>query len=448
MTRRLFPVLLVIAALLAAWLYDRVAGNELGGIVAVGVELVLSLTLLSSLQRYATRQIRQFSDAHSPTRTQSDAEASAARLHERVQNAYSSASNVTLASGMAGSAFLLLYYSAGKGGGVSSLAGVAPKAFVATGFAVVCATMMTAHYYLHVSALLEAAVPQTAKAQRNGDASAGASGEDSISPLVETIERLISVQCAQVAEMQESNALLTKTMRDAVDDGSGDDRARLGKELSRFRKGVSELRESVDRMTVRLNSLASQESEIFDGHLQSIAVSVGGISRELIDRVLTDSRTAAESVKIQLEAAFRASHEEDMRLTQDFLKLKFDALLESSERAGSSLNKITADFNSVITSLESLASSFNTSSVRVVESAGVFRAESERLTRSVSEVLATLETPAGNATLLTPLSEAATTIRKAAASVALDLKHIDSERSRLGKVRRKLLDLLPAEERE
>src|ERR1039457_6786586 len=158
MTRRLFPVLLVVAAVLAAWLYGRVADNEWGGVVAVGAELVLSLILLSSLQRYSTRQIRQFAQAHWSAQTQSDAEASAVRLHERVQNAYSSASNVTLASGMAASAFLLLYYSAGSGGGVSSLAAVAPKAFVATGFAVVCATMMTAHYYLHVSALLEAAV--------------------------------------------------------------------------------------------------------------------------------------------------------------------------------------------------------------------------------------------------------------------------------------------------
>ncbi|HEX6097381.1 MAG TPA: hypothetical protein VF432_13715 [Thermoanaerobaculia bacterium] len=439
-----------VAFLIAAALYLRVAWGAWGGLAALAAELVLTVVMRARLLERTDEEIELMESLLSRDLPATDADRLIGSAADRVQGMFATASSAVLASGMAASAFLLLFY-ATPGAAGSSIASVAPKAFVATGYAVLCALAFTRDAHSITANVIEpvrrrrlqeapspAAVP---------DAPAPPPAEPAAPRYEQLIEQLVAMQLAHLQALNETNSLLSASAAERVDEDSGAVRVKLAKGLTDFRKSVEQLNATVLALTMRLDNLASDESVLLEHHRRDLVNEVSRLPQHVIDRAAGMITSSVARVEDGFRQTLQSIHDDESRRARDLLAGEFTALRNQFELTERSVSAIATRFNDVVSSLDALASAFDRSAKSVVASAGDFTREAEALASSVGEALARLGNRSeAEASLLAPLTEAATAVRKASSMVATDMRKVAAERERLGRVRLKILDLLPKEQ--
>jgi hypothetical protein len=439
------------AAAVAAALYLRVGSGEWGGLVALAAELALCLIMRTRLHRRAADEIeliRSVPDGGLPV---ADADRMITGIGDRLQAMFATASSAMLAVGMAASVFLLLFYSKAGATG-SGIASVAPKAFVATGYAILCALALTRDAHRLTSTAIEPLRRRAVERVRNEQTSAADAEEEpqsehAPSRLEQLIEQLVAMHLSQLEALTETNRLLATSAAERVDEESGTVRAKLSKGLTDFRKSVEQLNGIVQSLNARLDGLTREESVLFERHRRELIGEIARLPQQVVDRTAGIVAGSVIQVEERFKATLQTIHDEESRRARDLLAGEFTALRDQFELTERSVSAIAVRFNEVISSLDALASAFDRSARSVVTSAGDFMREAESLALSVTETLARLETrDDGKLSLLKPLTEAATAVRKASSLMATDMRRVAAERERLGRVRLKLLDLLPKEQ--
>lgn len=436
-----------VAAIIAAILYLRVASGQWGGLIALAAECALAVVMRARLVRRAGEEIELMERLLLRDLTANDVDRLIGSAADRVQGMFATASSAVLAAGMAASAFLLLFYADAAGGGIVA---VAPKAFVATGYAVLCALAFTrdAHH-------LTATVIEPLR-RRNLDRSP----DLAIAPEViltpdtqpapqfeQLIEQLVAMQASHLESLNETNRLLAASASERVDEDSGTVRVKLAKGLTDFRKSVEQLNTTVQSLNARLDGLTREESALFEHHRRELVGEVSRLPQQVIDRTAGMIANSVTQVEERFRHTLQSIHDDENRRARDLLASEFTNLRGQFELTERSVSAITSRFNDVVSSLDALASAFDRSAKSVVGSATDFTREAESLASSVTDALARLgNSDETKTSLLTPLTEAATAVRKASSLVATDMRKVAAERERLGRVRLKILDLLPQEQ--
>lgn len=436
----------------AAVLYLRVATNQWGGLVALGVELVLAVVMRARLVQQGDEELALMERLLAANLTATDVDRLVSSAADRVQGMFAGASSAILAVGMAASAFLLLFY-ATSGAAGAGIVSVAPKAFVATGYAILCALAFTRDAH-HVAANV---IEPLRRQKLDESRPEGAHGIAAIAPpplpdpapppYEHLITQLVAMQLSHLEALNETNRLLAASASERVDEESGAVRVKLAKGLTDFRKSVEQLNATVQSLNSRLEGLTSEESVLFEQHRRELVSEIAKLPQQVIDRTAGIIASSVAQVEDRFRQTLQTIHDEENRRARDLLTGEFTTLRNQFELTERSVSAIASRFNDVVSSLDALASAFDRSAQSVVVSAGDFTREAESLASSVNEALARL----GNAdetkvSLLTPLTEAATAVRKASSLVATDMRKVAAERERLGRVRLKILDLLPAEQ--
>ncbi|MBV8515989.1 MAG: hypothetical protein JO197_01175 [Acidobacteria bacterium] len=435
-----------LAVVVAAALYLRVAAGQWGGLAALACELALAVILRAQLLRRADEEAELTERLASRDLSITDVDRLIGSTAERVQGMFATASSAVLATGMAASAFLLLFYaSAGTtGGGIVS---VAPKAFVATGYAILCALALTrdAHH-------LNATIFEPLRRKKLDDANreptpatrSAVAPESRTSRVEELIEQLVSMQISQLQALHEANQQLAAAASERVDEESGAVRVKLAKGLTDFRKSVEQLNEIVQSLNARFDALTHEDAALFEQHRRELVSEIVRLPQQVIDRTAGLIATSVTRVEEQFRATLQTIHDDEIRRARDLLAGEFRTLRDQFELTEHSVSAISTRFNDVVSSLDALASAFDRGAKSVVGSAAEFTREAESLVASVTTALGRLgDADETNASLLTPLTEAATAVRKASSLVATDMRKVAAERERLGRVRLKLLELLP-----
>jgi hypothetical protein len=422
-----------VCVVLAALLYLRVAWGQWGGLVALVAELVLTVVMRARILDRAREEIELMGQLLSRELSPVDADRLIGSAAERVQGMFATASSAVLAAGMAASAFLLLFYANTNAGIVS----VAPKAFVATGYAILCALAFTrdAHH------LTTHAIEPLRRRALNESRELPEVAEPSYDPL---LAQLVAAQTSHLEALHETNRLLAASASERVDEESGAVRVKLAKGLTDFRKSVEQLNATVRSLEQRLDGLTSEEAVLFEHHRRELVGEVSRLPQQVIDRTAGMIASSVTQVEDHLRQALQTIHDEENRRARDLLASEFSGLRNQFELTERSVSAIALRFNEVVSSLDALASAFDRSAKSVVGSASDFTREAESLASSVTDALARLgKSDETKTSLLTPLTEAATAVRKASSLVATDLRKVAAERERLGRVRLKILDLLP-----
>jgi BMFP domain-containing protein YqiC len=436
-----------LAVVVAAILYLRVAAGQWGGLVALGAELVLAIVIRARVMHRVDEEIELLERLLSRDWTAIDADRLISGAAERIQLMFVTASSAILAAGMAASAFLLLFYAnvSSAGAGIVS---VAPKAFVATGYAILCALALTRDAH-HVTATVGGAKrrPRLDDGRPAVIATAQGSAEAPVPQYEHLIAQLVAMQISHLEALNDTNRLLSAAASDRVDEESGTVRVKLAKGLTEFRKSVEQLNAIVQSLNARLDNLTSEESALFEHHRRELVSEVSRLPQQVIDRAAGLVASSVAQVEDRFRHTLQTIHDEETRRARDLLAGEFMALRSQFEATEHSVSAIAARFNEVVSSLDALASAFDRSAKSVVASASDFTREAESLTFSVTDALARLgNADATKASLLTPLTDAATAVRKASSLVATDLRRVAAERERLGRVRLKILELLPKEQ--
>lgn len=439
-----------LAAIAAAWLYSRVAHDQWGGFVALSVELLITLVMRARLQQRAEEEVAFVERLLSRDLAMAEIDRLMSGASDRVESMFANASSAVLAIGMAASAFLLLFYAADTGGGIVA---VAPKAFVATGFAILCALALTRDAHQLTAAVLDPL--RRSKLQDSGESAPSTAPADVPAPVVDDpapryellIEQLVTMQIQHLQALNETNGILNAAASERVDEESGAVRVKLAKGLTDFRKSVDKLDTTVQGLNARLDALSSEESALLDHHRRELVAEVSRLPEGIIDRTAGLIGGSVGRVEDQLLASLRSIHDDETRHARDLLASEFKSLREQFHMTEGSVSAISSRFNDVISALDALSSAFDRSAKSVVTSAVDFTREAESLVSSVTTALAGLERSGqAKASLLTPLTEAATAVRKASSLVAIDMRKVAAERERLGRVRMKILELLPNEQ--
>jgi predicted nucleic acid-binding Zn-ribbon protein len=343
---------------------------------------------------------------------------------------------------MAASAFLLLFYaSSGAAGGIVT---VAPKAFVTTGYAILCALAFTRDAH-HVAA--EVIEPLRRKKLEEVREPEVVLPLETKSPHDDLITQLVAMQISHLQALNETNRLLSAAASERVDEESGTVRVKLAKGLTDFRKSVEQLNATVQSLNARLDALTSEEAVLFEHHRRELVGEMSRLPQQVIDRTAGMIASSVEQVEDRFRQSIQTIHDEESRHARDLLRGEFNALHDQFELTQKSVSAIVGRFNDVVSSLDALASAFDRSAKSVVMSADEFTREAESLASSVTDALKRLGNGDETKTsLLTPLTEAATAVRKASSLVANDMRKVAAERERLGRVRLKILDLLPSEQ--
>jgi hypothetical protein len=433
-----------VAVLIAMALYLRVASGQWGGLVALGAELVLAVVMRARLMRSAEGEVELMERLVSHDVRAAEIDQLTSRAAERVHGLFATASSAILAAGMAASAFLLLFY-ANSGAGGAGIVSVAPKAFVATGYAILCALAFTRDAHHIAVTAIEPLRRSALDANRERVVERAEAPASTTAPATDQlITQLVAMHLGHLEALNETNRLLAAAASERVDEESGTVRVKLAKGLTDFKKSVEQLNGTVQSLTTRLDALTSEESALFERHRRELVGEVSRLPQQVIDRTAGMIATSVTHVEDRFRQTLQTIHDEENRRARDLLAGEFTALRNQFELTERSVSAIAARFNDVVSSLEALASAFDRSAKSVVVSAGDFTREAEALTSSVAETLARL----GNGdetkgSLLAPLTEAATAVRKASSLVATDLRKVAAERERLGRVRLKILELLP-----
>lgn len=441
------------AIVVAAMLYLRVAWGQWAGLLMLAAELTLCLVMRMRLLRQSGEEIDLMNALLARELPAADADRVIGSVADRLHGMFASASSAVLAIGMAGSAFLLLFYSNPSASG-TGIASVAPKAFVATGYAILCALAFTRDAHHLTAAVIEPA--RRRSLDRSGEArlvsvpasvAADEPAEEQPAPRYEQlIEQLVAMQLGHLQALNETNRLLAAAATERVDEESGAVRVKLAKGLTEFRKSVDDLKTIVQSLNSRIDALTSEESILFERHRRELVSEIGRLPQQVVDRTVGLIGNSVTQVEDRLKQTLQTVHDEESRRARDLLTSEFANLRGQFELTERSVSAIASRFNEVISSLDALASAFDRSAKSVVTSAGEFTHEAEALGASVTETLARLgKADETKASLLTPLTEAATAVRKASSLMATDMRKVAAERERLGRVRLQILDLLPKE---
>jgi hypothetical protein len=436
---------------IAATLYLRVAWGQWGGLIALAAELVLSIVMRARLDAQTGEELALMERLLTRDLSPADLDGLIGSAAERVQGMFATASSTILAAGMAASAFLLLFYADASAGG-SGIISVAPKAFVATGFAILCALAFTRDAQ-HVSSTvveplrrrsLNASGPA---AQIRGDAIPPPPGEAAPPPIEQLISQLVAMQLTHLEALNDTNRLLAASASERIDEESGTVRVKLAKGLTDFKRSVEQLQVVVQSLNARIDGLTSEESELFERHRRELVAEVGRLPQQVIDRTAGIIAGSVSQLEDRLRQTLETIHDDESRRARDLLAGEFAALRSQFELSEHSVAAIATRFNDVVSSLDALAGAFDRSAKSVGVSAADFTREADSLATSVTDALARLANVDETKTsLLAPLTEAATAVRKASSLVAVDLRKVAGERERLERVRLKLLELLPREE--
>jgi hypothetical protein len=437
------------AAIIAAMLYLRVAWGQWGGLMMLGGELVLCLVMRARLLRRTGEEIDLLDVLLARDLPSGDVDRVINGVTDRLHGMFATASSAVLAIGMAASAFLLLFYSkAGTAG--SGIASVAPKAFVATGYAILCALAFTRDAHHLTTTIIDPLRRRNLERGRDhhpapADVITAPPVKEDPSPRYEQlIEQLVAMQLSHLQALNETNRLLAESATERVDEESGTVRLKLSKGLTDFRRSVEQLNEIVQSLNSRLDGLTSEESVLFERHRRELVGEISHLPQQVIDRTAGLIANSVVQVEDRFKLTLQTIHDEESRQARDRMSSEFTTLRSQFELTERSVAAIAARFNEVISSLDALASAFDRSAKSVVSSAADFTHEAESLASSVTETLAGLgKTDETKASLLTPLTEAATAVRKASSIMATDLRKVAAERERLGRVRSKILELLP-----
>jgi hypothetical protein len=438
-----------VAVVLVGALYLRVAWGQWGGLAALAAELVLSVVMRARLIDRADEEVDFMERLLSRDLATSDVDRLISSAADRVQGMFATASSAVLAIGMAASAFLLLFYANfGAGAGIVS---VAPKAFVATGYAILCALAFTRDAHHVTATVIEPLRRRELDGRRDERVAvfepAASPVEASVPSFDQLIQPLLDMQLRHLEAMHDTNQLLAASASERVDEESGTVRVKLAKGLTDFRKSVEQLNTTVQSLNGRLDRLTSEESTLFEHHRQELVSEISRLPQQVIDRTAGLIVNSVTQVEDELRKTLRTIHDEESRRARDLLSTEFTTLRNQFELTEHSVSAISSRFNDVVSSLDALASAFDRSASSVVTSAADFTKEAESLAASVTEALAGLgNTGQTKASLLTPLTEAATAVRKASSLVATDMRKVAAERERLGRVRLKILELLPQEQ--
>lgn len=440
-----------LGAVVASALYLRVANGQWAGLVALAVELLITVVMRSHLQRHASDELDFAERLLARDLVLSEVDQLAGSSAERIQSMFATASSAVLAVGMAASAFLLLFYAGGAGNGIVS---VAPKAFVATGFAILCALALTRDAHHLTATLLDPLRRSKLEDSRDlegpvvtQETTHAAQVIDDPTPRYEQlIEQLVSMQIQHLQALNETNSILNAAASERVDEDSGAVRLKLAKGLTDFRKSVDKLDETIQSLNTRLDALASEESGLLDRHRRELVSEVSRLPEVIVDRTSGLIGGAIGRVEERFLESLRSIHDDETRHARDLLAGEFKSLRDQFHMTEKSVEAIATRFNDVVSSLDALASAFDRSAKSVVTSAAQFTEEAEALASSVTTALAGLDRSGdAKASLLTPLTEAAAAVRKASSMVATDMRKVAAERERLGRVRMKILALLPGE---
>jgi hypothetical protein len=438
-----------VAVAIAAALYLRAAWGQWGGLLALAAELALSVLMRARLLERTNDEVELVERLATRNLTATDLDQLIGSASERVQSMFATASSAVLATGMAASAFLLLFYSSSGAIG-SGIVSVAPKAFVATGYAILCALAFTRDAHHVTTNVLEPLRRRSLEHCREENAVVAPAQSAEAAPSTryeQLIEQLVAMQITHLQALNETNQLLASSAAERVDEESGAVRMKLAKGLTDFRKSVQQLNASVDSLNGRIDGLTSEESVLFQQHRDELVSEISRLPQQVIDRTAGMIANAVSGVEERFRETLQTVHDEESRRARDLLTGEFTALRNQFELTERSVSAITSRFNDVVSSLDALASAFDRSAKSVVVSATDFTREAESLAESVTEALARLgDAGETKASLLTPLTEAATAVRKASSLVATDMRKVAAERERLGRVRLKLIDLLPKEQ--
>jgi hypothetical protein len=432
---------------IAATLYLRAAWGEWGGLVALAAELALCVSIRARLLVRTDEELELLEPLLSRHLPASDLDRLIGSASDRVQGMFATASSAILATGMAASAFLLLFYAKSGGAGIVS---VAPKAFVATGYAILCALAFTRDANDLTATVIEPLrrrslaesrdVPPPAAAIEVVPPDAGPSRYEQL------IEQLVAMQISHLQALNETNQLLAAAASERVDEESGTVRVKLAKGLTDFRKSVEQLNGIVQSLNARLDGLTSEESALFERHRRELVGEISRLPQLVIDRTAGMITTSVSQLDDYYRQTIEKVHDDENRRARDLLAGEFSRLREQFALTESSVSSITGRFNEIVSALDALASAFDRSAKSVVVSAASFTQEAEALATSVGDALARLgNVDETRTSLLAPLTEAATAVRKASSVVATDMRKVAAERERLGRVRLKILDLLPKE---
>jgi hypothetical protein len=372
-----------VAGAIAALLYLRVAGGQWGGLAALAAELALAVVLRARFLRRADEEVELMERLLSRDLPAADVDRMIGGTTERVQGMFATASSALLATGMAASAFLLLFY-ASSGAGIIS---VAPKAFVATGYAILCALALTrdAHYF--AATVIEPLRRQRLEDSRDTAIEAAAitaltADESSAQRLEQLIEQLVAMQIGHLQELNETNRLLAAAASERVDEESGAVRVKLAKGLTDFRKSVEQLNTIVQSLNTRLDGLTNEESALFEQHRRELVGEVSRLPQQVTDRAAGLIASSVGQVEDRLRQALQTIHDDENRRARDLLAGEFNVLRDQFELAGRSVSAITLQFNGVVSSLDALASAFDRSAKSVVGSAAEFTAQAESRVKS------------------------------------------------------------------
>lgn len=438
------------AAIIAAMLYLRVAWGQWGGLMMLGGELMLCLVMRARLLRRAGEEIDLLDVLLARDLPAGDADRVINGITDRLHGMFATASSAVLAIGMAASAFLLLFYSK-TGTAGSGIASVAPKAFVATGYAILCALAFTRDAHYLTTTVIDPLRRRNLEHGRNESPApvdvTEAPDEDPSPHYEQLIEQLVAMQLSHLQALNETNRLLAESASERVDEESGTVRVKLSKGLTDFRKSVDQLNGIVQSLNSRLDGLTSEEAVLFERHRRELVGEIAQLPPQVIDRTAGLIAASVTQIEDRFKLTLQTIHDEESRRARDLLSSEFTTLRSQFELTERSVSAIAARFNEVIASLDALASAFDRSAKSVVTSASDFTREAESLASSVTDALAGLgRTDEMKASLLTPLTEAATAVRKASSLMATDIRKVAAERERLGRVRLQILDLLPKEE--
>ncbi len=435
-----------IAMLAAAALYLRVSSGQLGGLVALVIEFLLAIMMRQRFLARTDEELELLDELLSRDLATADLDRVISSSADRIQGMFATASSTILAIGMAASAFLLLFYaSSGATGGIVS---VAPKAFVATGFAILCALAFTRDAH-HISAvLIEPLRRRKLTEVRVATVEAPVIDAEPVKPAYEELlAQLVSMQVSHLQALNETNQLLSAAASERVDEESGTVRVKLAKGLTEFRKTVELLNTSVRSLNERIDALTREESGLFEHHRRELIAEISRLPQQVLDRAAGMIASSVSQVEERIESTIHHIRDEESRRARDLLSGEFHSLRDQFELTQRSVSTIVGHFNEVVSSLDALASAFDRSAKSVVTSAADFTRDAESLTSSVTDALARLDNVSETkGSLLTPLTEAATAVRKASSFVATDMRRIAAERERLGRVRAKVLELLPKEQ--
>lgn len=438
------------ALAVAGTLYLRAAWGAWGGLAMLVAEHALCLVIRAHLLQQADEEIDLMETLLARDLPAGDADRLISGIADRLQGMFATASSAMLAIGMAASAFLLLFYAkAGIAG--SGIVSVAPKAFVATGYAILCALALTrdAHHLgaTWIEPLRRRTLERFQEIEPTAEVIEAPPAAAAAPRYEQLIEQLVAMQIGHLQALNETNRLLAASAAERVDEESGNVRVKLAKGLTDFRKSVEQLNGIVQSLSGRLDALTSEESVLFERHRRELVGEIAHLPQQVIDRTAGMIAGSVGQVEERFRQTLQTIHDEESRRARDLLSGEFASLRSQFELTERSVSAIAARFNEVISSLDALSSAFDRSAKSVVASAGEFTREAEALASSVTVALARLgKTDETKASLLTPLTEAATAVRKASSLMAADMHKVAAERERLGRVRLKLLDLLPKEQ--